>query len=864
MLRTSHRLLRWFVKGDLFEEISGDLYEYYAELEDLPKWKRGLFYWFQLINFLRPFAIKNLEGTQKLNYFGMFRHYVKISYRSLIRHKSFAIVNIGGLVMGLAITLLITLWIQDELAFDKDNENHQRVVRVMQHIEQNDKRDTWLAIPHPLVKELRNQYADNFERLAISTWFGSYVLSHKRNVLTMNGGFMEPDAPHIMGLDMIAGNRDGLGEEAGILLSEKTAKSLFGDINPMDKTVEIYHEFSMIVKGIYQDFPINSSFHGTRFIGSWNFFVASQDWMQRQIAANNWDNNMYQLFAQVAENTTIEVVNEKIKEVKQQHLIDQLKKCDVFLHPMEDWHLRSKWENGVKGGGLIQYVWWFGIIGGIVLLLACINFMNLSTSQSTKRAKEVGIRKSIGSFRIQIIVQFLIESTLIVFIAFVLATVIAMLALPHFNALTEKQMTVPLSDPFFWITGVVLAIIVGVFSGSYPAIYLSSFNPIQVLKGTFRSKLSATLFRKSLVVFQFTISIALIIGTLVVIQQINYAMNRPLGYDSEGTIAIEMTSPGHYKKSQVIHAELKNTGAVTEMAQASAPLTESWNRNSGLSWQTKDPDFKPIFETYFVTHNYGNTIDWEIISGRDFSEKLSTDSAAIILNEAAVDYIGIEDPLGMKIQWFKEFHVIGIAKNMIVESPYHKIEPAIYLINPNDNINFFLIKLNPNLGRLEAISQVEGVFKQHLPDTPFDFNFVSDIHEQKFKAIRRIGTLSSIFAGLAIAISCLGLFGLSSFMMEQRTKEVGIRKVLGASVSMLWQMLSKEFILMVFISCFIAIPIAATVANRWLQDYEYRIDLQWWVFLVACLGSLLITIVTVSFKSLRAAQSNPVESLKYE
>ena len=367
-----------------------------------------------------------------------------------------------------------------------------------------------------------------------------------------------------------------------------------------------------------------------------------------------------------------------------------------------------------------------------------------------------------------------------------------------------------------------------------------------------------------MVVFQFTVSIALIIGTLVVLQQINFAMNRPLGYDIDGTIAIEMTSADHYSKSQVIKNELEQSGATVQVAQSSAPLTESWNRNSGLKWKGKDPDFDPIFETYFVTHDYGKTINWKILEGRDFSTEFPSDSAAIILNEAARDYIGIANPIGMTIKWFKEFKVIGIAENMIVESPYHEIEPALYVINPGDNINFYLLRLNPQLSQFDAISKVEEVFERNLPDSPFDFNFVSEIHRQKFKAIKRIGNLSSIFAGLAIGISCLGLFGLPSFMMEQRTKEVGIRKVLGASVATLWRMLSREFLVLVFISCFIAIPVAILATSSWLEDYQYRIELKWWVFISACFGSLLITLITVSLKSIKAARSNPVESLKYE
>ncbi len=853
------RFFRWFCHPDYVDDIEGDLMERFASRPS--KWRFTI----EVLKLFRPTLLRSLGGSQKLNYYGMFKHYFKISYRNLLRHKSFAVVNIGGLVMGLTITLLIAMWIQDERSYDLQNEHYDRVARVMQHLKHNDKIETWLAIPHPLVVELRNQYGSDFEHLAISTWFGDYQLSHEENVISMRGGFMEQGAPHIMSLEMLQGNRDGLAEEAAIFLSQKTAQSLFGDEDPMNQSIAIYDEFIMVVKGVYQDFPLNSSFHGLRFIGSWDFFVSSQDWMQQQLANTNWDNNSFQLFAQIAENTSMEQVSSKIKSIKQEQLGEQEKQknCQIFLHPLEDWHLKSSWKNGQKSGGLIQYIWWFGVIGTIVLLLACINFMNLSTSQSARRAKEVGIRKSIGSRRKQLIAQFLTESTLIVFISFILASAIAIILMPFFNQLTEKEMAIPIDQVSFWVIGLCFTMVVGLISGSYPAIYLSSFKAIQVLKGTYRSRLSAAIFRKSLVVFQFTISIALIITTFVIIQQIQHAISRPLGYDSEGTLAIEMSS-GHYEKSQVIINELIATGAVTQVAQSSAPLTESWNRNTGFDWVGRDPDFNPILETYFVSHNYGETINWEVIEGRDFSSELASDSSAIILNQAAADYMGIDDPIGKHIKWYKEFKVIGITKNMIVESPYHKIEPAVFVVNPGTNVNFFLVRLDSEKDQLEAITKVEEVFESNFPNKPFDFNFVSDIHEQKFKQIRRVGTLSSVFAGLAIAISCLGLFGLSSFMMEQRTKEVGIRKVLGASVVALWKMLSKEFLFLVGIACLISIPIALLSMNRWLENYEYRIELKWWVFLAACLGSLLITLITVSFKSIRTAQANPVDSLKYE
>ena len=855
-------LLKLILKEELREEILGDLYEYYQELEDVPPWKRDVFYWFHMLHFIRPFAIKQLEGATKLNYYGMFKHNLKVSYRNLLRRKSYAFINIGGLVLGLSITLLVALWINDELSFDTTNDNYDRVARVVQKQTVNEETHTIMAMPFPLHIELEKTYGDDFESIVSATWFGDYILSKDETVVTTRGGFMSSGAPELMSLNMLKGNRKGLTEESAVLISASVARALFGDNDPLGKTIKIHGEVDLNVSGVFEDISANSSFHGVTFIGHWDLYVSTVDWINKTA----WNDNSFQLFVQLSEQASIEDVSKKIARVKYDNTAPEKRLYDtkVFLHPMKDWHLRSNWENGVQTGGEIEYVWWFGIIGGFVLLLACVNFMNLSTAQSIRRTKEVGVRKAIGTSKNQLVFQFLTESMLIAFIAFLIASVITFGMLPYFNVLTNKEIIPPVSEPAFWLGGLCFAFITGLISGSYPALYLSSFNAIEALKGTFQTALSAVFFRKVLVVFQFTISVTLIIGTLIISDQINYAAERPLGYDFDGTISIEMTSDAHYAKRDVLKNELLASGYVTHFTQSSAPLTEVWNENDGFSWEGMDAGFNPMFCTFFVNHSYGETIDWNIIQGRDFSSEFSSDSSGMIINEAALAYMQLDEPINKKVRWFKDFRIIGVVKDLLVESPFSEVRPAVYVIDPRDNVNFMLLKLNPEKPTLQTIAEVETIFEDNLPKVPFDFRFVSDVHNKKFNQINRIATICQLFAVLAVLISCLGLFGLASFMVEQRSKEISIRKVLGAPLFTLWRLLTKEFVLLVTISSVIAIPLAFLGSEEWLKSYEYRTPINWWIFLFACLITLVITLVTISFRSIRVAKANPAEILKNE
>lgn len=800
-------------------------------------------------------------------YSNMFKNYFKIAYRNLLKNKAYSFINIGGLAVGMAVALLIALWIADELSFNHYHQNHDRIAQVMQNRTIDGNKDTQPIVSIPLEDELRSKYESDFKHLVIAFWNQEQVLSYGENKFTKLGNYMGKEAIQLFSLNMLKGTNEGLAEPGSILLSESTANMIFGEEEAMGKLMKINNDMDAEVTGVYEDLPKSSSLHGLAFISPWELFVSSQNWVKNARAESNWDMASFQLFVQLADHANMQEVSEKIKRVAFNH-VDEMEKAydpQLFLHPMDDWHLRDSWQNGMNTGGLIQFVWLFGIVGAFVLILACINFMNLSTAQSEKRSKEVGIRKSIGSLRSQLINQFFTESFLVVLLSFVLSAMMVLLALPYFNELANKNVLLPITSFSFWFAIIGFIIFTGLLAGSYPALYLSSFRPLEVLKGTFKSSKSAITFRKGLVVLQFTVSVALIIGTIAVQKQIQYTKDRPMGYDTKGAIMIWSNSPDFKGKYELLRTALKSKQAIVEMSESNSPLTGVFSFDGNFSWEGKDPNAQPRFATIRVTHDYGKTAGWEVIEGRNFSRDYASDSTAFILNKTAVEYMGLEDPIGKMIAWgenesARKFQIVGVINDMLMQSPFQAIQPTIYSIGRR-GMDCMTMKLNPNKSTEESLALIEGVFKELLPAMPFDYRFADEEHGQKFAAEERIGSLSSIFAVLAVFISCLGLFGLVLFVAEQRTKEIGIRKVLGASIFNIWKMISRDFVVLVFLSCFLAVPIAYYILTSWLQGFEYRTNLDWWVFVAAGCGALFITLLTVSFQAIKSATMNPVKSL---
>ncbi len=798
----------------------------------------------------------------------MIKNYFKIAWRSLLKNKKSSLINISGLAIGMAVAMLIGLWIWDEITFDRYHSNYDRVALVEQHQTWNGTTSTSPAVPFPLGEELRNSYGSDFKYIAMASWQGDHMLSKDNKHLYKDGIYIDKDGPKILSLKIVAGSADGLTNPNSILISESTAKAFFGNADPMNQPMKIDNKLDVKVTGVFEDLPFSTTFKDLKFMAPWDLYKTSEGWLAG--AATQWGNNSFQCFAQINDNSSFASVNKRIEKAKLNKVDAEEKKFNarIFLHPMKDWHLRSAWKEGVQTGGQIEYVWMFAVIGVFVLLLACINFMNLSTARSERRAKEVGIRKTVGSIRTQLIGQFLSESILVAFIAFVFSILLTQLILPWFNQVADKQMNILWANGWFWLAGLSFTVITGLIAGSYPAFYLSSFQPVKVLKGTFKAGKLAALPRKVLVVIQFAVSVALIICTIIVYQQIQHTKNRPVGYDRNNLVMIYMQTPDFYGKYDVLRTELKKQSAIVEMSESSNPVTNVWSNSGGFNWEGKDPNLDTDFATFWVTAEYGKTVGFEIKEGRDFSRDFKGDSASLIINEAAVKFMNLKNPIGKVVRWGDDstatkYTIVGIVKDMVMASPYQPVKQAVYLLT-SDNVNVINLKLNPQQSTSASLAIIEKVFKQLIPSAPFDYQFADQEYAKKFSNEVRIGKLAGFFTILAIIISCLGLFGLASFVAEQRVKEIGIRKIVGASVFNLWTLLSKDFIILVGISCIIAVPLAYYYLHGWLEHYDYRVGISLWVFAAAIAGALIITLITVSFQAIKAALANPVKSLRTE
>lgn len=862
------RLLSVLIAPHFLEDILGDLHEVYRkQAAQHNPGKARLSYLLAAIRYVRPYFMRRRPNAYSPTYLfspEMIRNYFKISLRTLAKNKAYSFINISGLAMGMGVATLIGLWIYDELSFDRYFKNYDRIAQVWQHQTYNDQVNTQTAVPFPIGEELRRNYGADFKHVLMASWTSPHVLTVRDKKFSKSGIYIEPGAPDMLSLKMLKGTHAGLKDPYSIMLSESTAKAYFGDADPMDQPVKIDNNLTAKVTGVYEDLPHNSSFNNLEFIAPWQLMIAASPWMKTM--EDPWRPNSYQTFVQLHENADIATASARIRDIKKRNINkEQLKyKPDVFLNAMSDWHLFSEFKQGHRTGGRIEFVWLFGTIGAFVLLLACINFMNLSTARSEKRAKEVGIRKAIGSVKKQLITQFFTESFLVVSFAFMLALLLVVLILPFFNEVADKKIVMPWSKPVFWAAGIVFSVITAVIAGSYPAFYLSSFQPVKVLKGTFRAGRFAAVPRKVLVVVQFTVSIVLIIGTAVVFRQIQYAKNRPVGYNRSGLITSYRATPDIHKHFDAVRQELKNTGAVLEIAESNSPTTNSWSSTSGFEWKGKDPAQSVDFAFDEVSYEYGKTVGWQFRAGRDFSREFATDSVALVVNETAVRFMGLQSPVDEQLTWFKRpYKIIGVIRDIIVQSPYAPVRPLIFSL-AHEGGSVTNIRLNPAMNTATALQKIKPIFEKYDPGSPFEYDFVDEVYARKFLDEVRIGKLTTFFSILAIMISCLGLFGVASFIAEQRTKEIGVRKVLGATIYQVWGLLSRDFVLLVGIAFIIATPAAYYFLEQWLDKYEYRTNITWWIFALAGVGTLVITLLTVSFQAIKAALMDPTKSLKSE
>ncbi|MVM33468.1 FtsX-like permease family protein [Spirosoma sp. HMF4905] len=796
----------------------------------------------------------------------MIRNYVKIALRNLIKNKSYSVINIGGLAVGMAVAMLIGIWINDELSANKHHKNYETLYQVKMHQTFDGRRGTQDAIPFPLGDELQAKYPD-FKAVAMFDWGSNRSLVVGNQKFLKDGHFIGEDVIDMFSLNILNGSKNPLKEPYSIVLTDETAQAIFGNQDPIGKILKLDNMVDLKVTAVVAKQPKNATLQFD-YLLPWQLQENMYDWIKK-FHKTNWGNNSWGVYVQLKDGINPEQTNAKIKDVVLSHLSSnentvKLIKPEVFIHPMAKWRLYSDFTEGKNTGGFIKYVQLFGVFGLFILVIACINFMNLSTARSEKRAKEVGVRKAVGSGREQLIGQFLSESILIAGMALVLALGIVLVSLPYFNTLTEKTMTIGFENPIFWGIMIVFTVFTGLLAGSYPALYLSSFNPVKILKGGVHVGKSAALPRKILVVVQFTFSIVLMIGTIIIYQQIQHGKNRPIGFNNRGLISVN-SSKDLIDHLEALRSELLASGVVSSICKSNSPPTQIWSNNNGWEWKGSTPAEKSVlFSTIATNFDYIKTIGIKLKEGRDFSRDFTTDSSGVILNEAAVKRMGLKHPVGEILKWNgRDRTVVGVIPDIMMESPYRAISP-LTIVFEKDWVSFICVRINPNVASSVAIDKIRPIFDKYNPGFPFDYKFADTEYSKKFSYEELIGNLSAIVSLLAIFISCLGLFGLASFMAEQRTKEIGIRKVLGASVANVWGLLSKDFVLLVIISCLVASPIAWYAMNQWLEDYTYKISIGVGVFLTVLAMALLITLLTVSYQAIKAGLLNPVKSLRSE
>ena len=788
----------------------------------------------------------------------MLTNFFKVAWRNLLRNKGFSFINIAGLAIGMAAAILITLWIQHEMSYDQFHVKKDRIYEAWNKAHFSGKLQCWNTTPKILARTLEKDVPE-VERAVRVYWPRNILFSLGEKRLTAAGNQVDTGFLQMFSFPMLKGNpQTALNDGYSIVLTEKLAKNLFGDEDPMGKILKLDNKDNFTVTGILKDLPNNSRF-GFEFLTNWELVKRQGE------DDSSWGNNSTRTYVLLKENASMASANDKIKGIKVRYSKDEDPNWEMFIYPSSRWRLYSNFTNGKEDGGLIDFVKLFGVIALFILLIACINFMNLSTARSEKRAKEVGIRKVVGAQKGSLIGQFIGESIMIACIAGILALGLVQLSLPAFGKLTDKELHLDFANIYFWLSAIGFIVFTGIVAGSYPAFFLSSFKPVKVLKGTFKAAHALVTPRKMLVVLQFTFAIILIICTSIVKQQIDHAQNRETGYDRNNLVYHFLTDELR-KSYPLVKNELLSSGVATSVSRTSSPLTQGWSDTWGFEWVGKDPADKTDFDRYVADEELVKTAGFRITRGRDFNLKeFPTDSSGMILNESAVKAMNFKDPIGQIVKDDgREYHVVGVINDFILQSPYYPTKPMVIEGCSNDWMNVIHFKLNAANSTADNLKKAEAIFKKYNPEYPFEYKFIDEEYSQKFKAEERTGTLAALFAGLTIFISCLGLFGLATYMAENRIKEIGIRKVLGASIPGITALLSKDFLKLVMISFVIASPVAWWMMDKWLQDYPYHVNIHWYVFAIAGLLSFLISVLTVSYQAIKAAVANPVKSLRTE
>ena len=789
----------------------------------------------------------------------MFRLNLKIALRNLWKNKGFSLINIGGLAIGFASCMILLIYVAYEWSYDKQFKNNDKTYVVYQNVVASGKTFSWAWTPNVMAKEVQEKIP-GVKYASHSTYPRTNLVTVGDKRLSSKVVFADPNFIKILDYKFIKGNpAQVLNDINTIILTKSFAEKLFGNEDPINKTVKFENQEVLKVSAVIEDAPANSSII-FECLMPWELFIKKEPWAKE----TNWGNNMCLTLVQLQDNKFFPEANAAMEGIYKRNQKDNV--AVALLHPLVKWHLYGDFENGKSVGGKIDQLKIFLLLAFCILLIACVNFMNLSTARSERRAKEVGVRKAIGSTRKSLISQFFLESILITFISTVLAFILVEVSLPYFNNILNIKLTIDYTNSEFWIILFTLMIFTGLVAGSYPALYLSSFEPVKVLKGLKIKTDSSVSVRKVLVVGQFVFAACLIVCTAVIYQQLSYVKNKPIGYDQSNLVQIAIQGKmREASKLELLKTQLLKSGAATNATLFSSDVTEGGNNTTNIEWEGKNPKELVSFNHRAIGYDFIETIGTKLMSGRELSAKFKSDTNNIMLNEAAVKMMGLKQPIGATITfWGTKLTNVGVVKDFVVESAYQKVAPMIFYLDTHDNATVMLVRLNPNQNISSSLATIDELVTQIEPNYPVNRKFVNESFEVKFQDEKLLGTLSNWFGGFAIFISCLGLLGLALFMAEQRKKEISIRKVLGASTGNILTLLNKDFIKLVAIANVIAIPIAYVIINKWLSAFEYRVSISFLPFALAIFISILIAVLTVSIQSIKVAKANPVDALKYE
>lgn len=847
--------LHWFCQEEYLEEIEGNMVELFEQqYEESPDKARRTFVWNVLLHF-RPAFIRPFKIHYTQNHRAMIRHNFLLTFRNFKRYKTSFLINLIGLSSGLACALLIYLWVNDELSVDKFHKKDSQLFQVMQHRVHDGEIVTSTWVPGLTAQTLEEEMPE-VEHAVASFALDRYTLSVDDKDIQATGQYVGEDFFKLFSYPLKQGDASQvLADRSSIVISETLAMNLFNTTdNVVGKTIEWQHEAQYQIAGIFADVPRHSSMQFD-FVLSFNILLEDQEW------ATRWSTSWPETYALLKPGADVNLLNEKIANLVKRKTNGEITHRTLFVAPYSKNYLYGNYENGKQAGGRIDYVRLFSVIAVFILLIACINFMNLSTAKASRRLKEVGIKKAIGAGRSALVFQYLGESMLMAILSLIMAIVLVLLFLPQFNQITGKQLYLPFNTSLI-LSFLSITLVTGLIAGSYPALYLSGFDPVAVLKGKLNKSVGELWARKGLVVLQFTLSIILIVSVFVVYKQIEFAQNKNLGYDKDNILYFNRAG-WEQGPLETFLSEARKIPGVLRASSIGHDMTGHIAATYGVQWPGKDPDDKTEFEMMPVGYDMLELLEIEMAAGRTFSKEFSTDTAKIIFNEAAIEHMGFTDPVGKVIVWGDEkMEIIGVVKNFHFESLHEEVKPMMFWLDPQRT---WAIAVKIEAGKEQAtIAQLQPLFQTFYPGFPFDYKFLDQEYQAMYMAEQRVSTLSKYFAGIAILISCLGLFGLAAFTAERRLKEIGIRKILGSGDWNIVYLLSSDFTKMVLVAILIALPISYFMAVKWLENFAFSIKLEWWYFAGAGLLALLIAWFTVGLQTVKAARVNPVDCLRDE